>query len=445
MDEETTTNYCIVTKSASGPVALVGGEDSRLLPVVTLTSDIWPPEQAAEINGQLMDHHGLNCTLLRWLENRGDTNILVTEWHPGSNVVEIDVEWMDPRSDDLPLPPEQLEMIRNWLRSSSGNLVPWERPGWMKEVVFWLLRIFNGVNRPGLTNLAQVKAGWGMSTLLLIETSEADYYFKAGTRLGIEEWRLLKRLHGKFPGRIPDPLVVNEQNNWMVLRKIDHMPYPPRDFDGLCGAFRAYAEIQLGCAEWRLTGEVPGLRVKDAAWMRSRADAFISADRVPEVFSELKSALGDTELAALTAAWRRDIEGLAAAKLPLTLNNEDLHFQNILNTAGGPVLIDWADCVMTHPFFSLHRILALWGVELSEDERQEREEVHRAYLDVFRRLVDEDQLRHEVAITERLWKLYQAFRWQNMAETHRDGSRWGEICRRNAIRDMTAAVQQALA
>ena len=100
-----------------------------------------------------MDLHGLNCTLLCWLEKCEDSNLLVMEWHPGSAAEEIDVVWVDPNRNDLPLPREQLQMVNKWRQAPPESPVPWENPGWMKEVVLWLLKIFDGVHHPQLTNL----------------------------------------------------------------------------------------------------------------------------------------------------------------------------------------------------------------------------------------------------------------------------------------------------
>jgi hypothetical protein len=445
MREASNTNYCLVVKSDRGPLALVSEEGSLNLPVVVLESVTWLAEQVAELNGQLMERHGLNCTLLRRLENVDDTNLLLMEWHPGSPDPEVDVVWVDPDRVDLPLPPEQLQMVEKWRHSSSDDVVPWEQPGWMKEAVLWLLKHFNGVHHPQLTSLAQIKAGWGMSTLLLVGTTGADYYFKAGTRQGIDEWKLMRLLHQEFPELVPAPLIVEEQRGWMVVCRIDHTDFDPLDYDGLGTAMRAYARIQLGCAHWTNDSRPPGLRVRDASWLRAHVDAFFTTDRVPGEFSALKSQLDPGELARLEKSWRQDIEALETTTLPLTLNQEDLHFDNLLDTGKGPVLIDWADCAMAHPFFSFHRIHSLWGEDLKETERLAREHVTRAYLEVFRHLADDDQLQKEVGITDRLKKLYHAFRWQEMAQDHLTHSWWGKRCRDNAVSNLQVAVNQVAA
>ena len=437
-----TTQYCIVIKSASGPIALVRKDGRLQLPVVVLPDSAWPPDESAEINGQLMDEHGLNCTLLCWLEKQQDSNLILLEWHPGSAVPEVGVEWVDPFSDGIPLTPEHVPMVRRWLESSPDGLAPWEKPSWMQEVVIWLMGVFNGVDHPQLTNLAQIKAGWGMSTVLLIETTGADYYFKASNRQGIDEWRLTKVLHDRFPDRVPNPIRVDEQRGWMITRAIEHTPLAPMDYHGLGETFRTYADIQLGCGDLIETGGAPGLRVRDANWLENNLDGFFCDHQGHEEYESIKSNLDTSQLAKLKKTWLQHIEALKMSTIPMGLVQEDLHFDNILNTTNGPVIIDWADCAMAHPLFSYHRILRLWGRELSDTDRLERAHVTQAYLDAFSHLAEDKQLHHEVELIRPLYRLYNAFHWQELALERGGRANWGVRCSENVMAFMQAAIDE---
>ena len=95
MEQSTTAIYCVVIQSGVGPLALIRKDNTYRLPVIHLPDECWLPANAAKLNGDLMDEFGLNCTLLRWLEQYEDYYLVIMEWHPGSPLPEIDVEWVD--------------------------------------------------------------------------------------------------------------------------------------------------------------------------------------------------------------------------------------------------------------------------------------------------------------------------------------------------------------
>ena len=442
MTLETSTYCCIVTRSGTGPIALIREQDSFRLPTISLPADAWVPSEAIEVNAQLMDSWGLNCTLLRCQQAQSGGEVLVMEWHPGSQDPERDVTWVDPDRKDLPLLPDELLFIRQWRDSVSNGRVPWENPGWMKDVVLSLVRIFNGVHYPQLTNLAQIKAAWGMSTVMLIETTADDYYFKAGTRQGIDEGTLTQLIHQRFPHYVPNPLIVDETKGWMITRKIANRPIEREDYEFIRIAFRAYGEIQLGCGDFSTSGMAPGIRVRDPNWLQAHLTAFFNTGG-PDQFDQLKSRLNDQILSGLRQAWTRQIENLWASELPPGLVQEDFHYGNLLVTLNGPRLIDWADCSITHPFFGYHRTFELWKDVDSESGQKQKKAAMKGYLEAFASVGDADLINREIEMTRPLWKLYQAFRWAEVATTHPGDTYWGRHAAANAARFLEEAIQQA--
>ena len=442
MDQSTTTIYCVVIQSGVGPLALIRKDNTYQLPVINLPDSFWLPAHAANLNADLMDEFGLNCTLLRWLEQCEDHNLVVMEWHPGSPLPEIDVEWVDPGRNDLPLPPAQLQMVRKWQESSSDGLVPWEKPGWMQNTVLSIIKVFDGQRIPQVTSLAQFKAAWGLSTLLLIGTSGSEFYFKAGTRQGVEEWRITQLLHQRFPQYVSNPLLVDEQNGWMITRHIENREFSSLDHDRMCEAFRAYAEIQLNCEDFSGSDGLTGLAVRDAPWFREHLESLFSVTSCPAEFAGPVSRLNDLQLARLRETWLRQVEILEASSLPVGFNQEDLHLDNILNTQNGPVFIDWADCARSHPFFSMHRALRLWNGDDPDKVELEKQIVTEAYLGAVSHLATSDQLSIEFDLTKRLSLLYQALRCLEISREQKSDSPWGKHCFNRAARYMEDAMSE---
>ena len=441
MSKETTAHYCIVVKPESGALALVRRGDEFHLPVVHLPNPCWLPRQVAELNDALMETFGLNCTTLRWLENADDFNLVAMEWHPGAQSPETDVEWFDQGHDALRLPPDEQDMLRVWRQSSTRELVPWEQLGWMRQVVISLIGVFDGMHNPRVTHLAQFKAGWGMSTLMLIETEQSDYFFKAGVRQGAEEWQITRYLHRRFPRYVREPFMVDENHGWMISKRVDHLGFPPGDLESLGDAFRAYAEIQLGSDDFLRSEAANELPVRDEHWLKAHLNRLFSESACPAEFRPILAELSARERGALREKWSLGVNQLAESRLPLTFGQEDLHLSNILNTNSGPVFIDWADCAQSHPFFGIHRAFDLWGVDDAEISRREMEAVKRAYLDEFSHLAPHEILEAEFDLTGTLSLLYQAFRCQEISSAQDPDSPWGKHCFVRAARYMNRAIE----
>lgn len=440
MRPETTANYCIVTRPDLRTIAVRRTDEGHCLPVVHLPNPCWLPWVIAELNSQLMDSFGLNCTTLRWLRKEPHSNLVLLEWHPGSASPEIAIEWLDARNAGLPLPADQLQMVRAWLDSSSEGLLPWEQPGWMRQVVIKLIRIFDGARNPKITNLAQFKAAWGMSTLILIETTGEAYYFKTGIRLGVDESAVTQFLHRTFPRYVRDLFMVDETEGWMISREITQTASAAGDHASAETVFRIYAEIQLGCEEFMRSEQALGLRVRDKTWLRNHLERLFSEDDCPPEFRSAKSNLSARQLDLHRETWTKLIDQLAESRLPLTFNQEDFHFENVLYTSEGPVFIDWADCAKSHPFFTAHRALKLWHLEDRNAFERENEKVTAAYLEEFSHLADTAALRAEFELTAQLSPLYQAFRWQELSRDQNRDSAWGSFCFDWAAKRMAKAM-----
>ena len=58
-------------------------------------------------------------------------------------------------------------------------------------------------------------------------------------------------------------------------------------------------------------------------------------------------------LAALAPRLEQWCDELASAGLPLTVQHDDLHMGSVYENGGRLRILDWGDCSISHPFFSL--------------------------------------------------------------------------------------------
>jgi hypothetical protein len=112
-------------------------------------------------------------------------------------------------------------------------------------------------------------------------------------------------------------------------------------------------------------------------------------DNRPELLPDRYAALGGDRLDAVRAAADR-----LAGSLPLTVAHMEAHDGNIFVRDGGPVLIDWAEAVVTHPFVGPLQALRV-ATERSgyEPGSPPVERLRDLYLEPFTRLAPISELR----------------------------------------------------
>jgi len=439
-DEKPIDNFCVVLKSRDGPLALINQDGALHLPVVTMDRNSWLPTHTFQVNRDLMDSYGLNCTMLRWLDSQPDHNLVAMEWHPGSGALEKNVEWVNPDSDFGCLPANQKQMIERWTSSDPAGLMEWEKPGWMKNLALILIKVFNGRDFPKLLELSQFKAAWGMSTLLLIKTTDSDYFFKAGARQGIAECVLTRYLNSRFPDNIPRPLMIDDARGWMLTKRMEGEPSEDADPGLLAEAFRLYAKIQLECQDLFQRSIAENLKLRTTDWFKSHIERLFSTHQCPVEFRHQISTLNEQKRDHLRQTWDSLADQLQASHVPLLLSHEDFHRGNILLADSGPVFIDWADCARAHPFFGLHQVLRLLDKEPSEAISQAKIALRNTYVESFNQFAGPSQLEAEFNITGQLSLLYQSLRCLEISLDQKRDSPWGISCFNRAGKFLRLAI-----
>ena len=85
--------------------------------------------------------------------------------------------------------------------------------------------------------------------------------------------------------------------------------------------------------------------------------------------------------------------------------------ENIAVSANGPVLLDWSDVVVGHPFFACDRLLdACWT------DAARKEAVIAAYLSAFDAVADAEILRRSFDAVLFLRVVYEGVRWMDEIE-----------------------------
>jgi len=164
--------------------------------------------------------------------------------------------------------------------------------------------------------------------------------------------------------------------------------------------------LGAGCHDRRLDR----LAAQAEAWLPE-----VAADgRLPAM--DTASWLSGEEAAALAAAVpriRACCEELAALAVPTSLVHGDLHLANVAQGPRGPLIFDWTDACVAHPFLDLATIRRGTG-EVDVAEAELRARLRAAYLPAWSSYESPERLARAWDLAVPLGALHQAISYRSL-------------------------------
>lgn len=257
------------------------------------------------------------------------------------------------------------------------------------------------------------------STVWRIPTTLGDLWLKRnGIGTGYEP-ALLGILADSRAVGVPDVVAVETVHGWSLTRDAGT---PMRALPGgedaahWAPALRLYAQVQrhvearvpdliaAGVPDHRPAGEparAQALLADDAAMRRGQPEGL-----TPEVERHVRAALPQL------ADWCAE---LATSPVPVTLQHDDLHANNVLlDGSGRMTVIDWGDAQVAHPFATMlttmRSIAHHTGLAGPGDPRLEP--LREAYLEAWADVADMPRLRRDAWLAERIAPVARADAWR---------------------------------
>lgn len=251
-----------------------------------------------------------------------------------------------------------------------------------------------------------------------IPTSAGSVYFKCSPPAFGHEAALTRALSEWFPGDVPEVLAIDAERNWMLTA----------DF-GPDQRFTEPARILLACAEMIPT--FTGIQVNAARHVEDMLETGCPDHRLavlPDLFDELVAGPGDPELLIghprgltpeefgrlrlLTRDFRKICGRLASFSLPETVVHADIWRGNFVVTEDGPLIFDWAESVVAHPFCSLEVILRDVDA-LSGGDQLFLSRIRDTYLKAWRHFERRDRLDEAAGLAAVPALVSRALMWRN--------------------------------
>jgi hypothetical protein len=296
-------------------------------------------------------------------------------------------------------------LLESLLREAPAARPAWQRRGWRAETDAWLEAAL-AARGLGLAGEPELLHNWQISVLYALPLAGGERaYLKSVPPFFAREVPLTAWLHDVYPEATPPVLAADESGSRLLLAHAGEMP--GGDLAAAARMLRQLAALQratagrddemlaLGCLDRRL----PAL-VEHARAVIADDDVLLVGE--PDGLTVAEVA----ELRALAPAFWDACARLDEFRLPATLVHGDLHMGNVVERDGQPVILDWSDGAIGHPFIDAHpAYLVEHGRKLSHEEW---EGLRDAYLEGWSDLLPLERLREAFALAQPLAQLHLA-------------------------------------
>ena len=286
----------------------------------------------------------------------------------------------------------------------------WFRPGWLDAALGW---VDEHVERTGPPHPAKL---WSLSAVLRIPTADRTLWFKATCDGFHAEAGLTAAVARLAPDVAPVVVAADADRAWLLLEDIPGAD----DADPTHAAETAarLARLQLDTLAHRHEFEAAGApdRGRDTTLAAVRGVLRDSIER------PLMSAAQLARLDELEGWLVERITDYWAAGLPDVLCHGDLHTGNIAWVDGRPLLFDWTDTCLSHPYLDVRHLAQDAARDTGDPATVE--EVWAAFAAAWREAypdVDHDAL---WARTEAIEATFQMISYEQIYRAQPHVSRW---------------------
>jgi hypothetical protein len=246
---------------------------------------------------------------------------------------------------------------------------------------------------------------WQRSAVVRVHTGLDRFFLKAVPPHFAHELPLSVWLARQFPERAPAVQALDPARGWLLLRAapgvaIDRQP----DAALWAAALRGYAELQIATVPHARALADLGVPVRDDAWLRDGMDALLDDEAAfligrPGGLSRGDLAAVRARRTALHDAWA----ALAGCGVPPALEHGDFGPWQALADGQQVTFLDWSDCAVACPLWSLASFLIDLPPELAAPRTHAQ--LVDAYLAPWERLVPRRALRRAWALADEIYGL----------------------------------------
>ena len=352
---------CLLLLAPDGRRMMVRDPSGRI-PIFKVTPVFYP--EVEELVERVRSECGPDIAILRCLAE-GDANegkprlysavsLSDGELRPGFRWSDLDEPSFDEGVRENLAGIARLEVERLSSNSETDSPVPWDSPtNWHRRARNWIQGNLPQAGDGQSWRIAQIRS-WSISSVFRISSGGRRLYFKASPRYFDTEVAVTQDVSNRLPEASPEILSAEPEQGWMLMNDLGDITLAKADRMELWhDAMKTIANVQRGYigrtdelermgVERRSIGQIVKTLVE---WTQdpSRAGLRLFQPEAEVQLKRLDANLDRIEAMALS---------LEELGLPQTLEHGDLDSTNIFIRNGVPVLMDWSDACISHPFFT---------------------------------------------------------------------------------------------
>ena len=242
--------------------------------------------------------------------------------------------------------------LGRWLAELDGKAEgpdrpPWSRAGWLALASAWMSDRLAEIGRP-LVAAPKMHALWGLSAVIRGETADGAYYLKGCSPVFPTEAAITRILATSDPDLLPIVVATDDSENWLLMGDLGKTIIGDEPVAAWPAGLSAHAAIQR-----RWLGRTDELEASGFE-LRGLAELASQIARLPEL--PLLASMPPGSRDRLRAAIPRLLEScerLSAIGPAATIVHGDLHPWNVADVDGRPIVFDWSDSCIGHPFLDL--------------------------------------------------------------------------------------------
>ncbi len=383
------------------------------------------------INYGMMNKYGLHTTVLRLVGRAKKYYCIELEMQSKKSTKKLNAVWVGSKEYQQfrSSKPGEYDPLEIWLKQKESRKIPvrrptWERAAWFKNADSWIHHQLDRLKLQATSPVQQLRAFRSASCILHVTTAEERIFFKASCALPPSEAALTQALASNWPGLIPQPLAINAKKNWMLMRDYHSPDHGRVKFEDYPAIARLLADIQLDSLEsmddWKELGcPVQGLdHLATFLQQLDRLAPILEYEGETVLRGIVLNEEETDQLGRSGEELQIVCRELAEFSIPLTLVHLDIWYPNLIAKDGKFQISDWMGTVISHPFFSILRLIPfrqLWDASQpplpaeKEYSRGLEKLILEAYLEPFVCFENKDRLQTIMALVNKLelaWRLF---------------------------------------
>jgi len=319
--------------------------------------------------------------------------------------------------------PEHRLCVLDWLLSLEDRgwlAIPWSSSSWFSQAKGWIVEQVKNIDATVIGDPIQIRS-WAISCVLRVLTTAGTLYFKALPDFFGQEPSLTLFLSKLYPQHIPDIVAIEPTKHWVLMKEFHGSP--PKSKNEWHKTLLSLSTMQIGCINKIHALLNLGCNDRRLELLPEQMQPVIEELRFPQMQQfYMVTEQEANELSSRLRSLPELCKKLGSCGIPETLIHGDLWSNNIIFhdmvSGKSPVVYDWSDGAISHPFFDIFNVIT------SEKDELVKLEQYQAHIDVWSDICPHREVVAAFELSQKLAPFYYLLSYRYILLNTPTKSRW---------------------